>query len=115
MNLFYAYPVEEKGIVHCDIGSMPDVTYPSGYFDVVAASNIGGAGIIIYISSSHFFHVKMGYDKSTNTMAELMALWELMFFVASIGIPTLSVFGESKVIINWENSVANLVVVDLEH
>ena len=44
-----------------------------------------------------------------------MALWSLLVFAVSIGLPTLSVCGDSQVIINWENSVACLDVVDLEH
>ena len=43
-----------------------------------------------------------------------MALLSLLVFAVSLGLPTLSVCGESQVIINWENSVACLDVVDLE-
>ena len=44
-----------------------------------------------------------------------MALWSLLVFSVSIGLPTLFVCGDSQVIINWENAVACLDVVDLEH
>ena len=44
-----------------------------------------------------------------------MALWSLLVFAVSIGLPTLSICGDSQVIINWEKSVACLDVVDLEH
>ena len=38
-----------------------------------------------------------------------------MSFVVSIGIPSLSAFGDSQVIINRVNYVARLTLVDLEH
>ena len=44
-----------------------------------------------------------------------MALWSLLVFVVSLGLPSLSVCGDSQVIINWENLVACLDVVDLDH
>ena len=102
-------------IAHHDIGSGLSVTYPSGFFDGATTSNIGGADFTLHISSSHYFHVKLGCGVSTSRKVELMALWSLLFFAVSIGLPTLSVFGDSQVIKNWANSMAWLAVVDLEH
>ena len=85
------------------------------FFDGVAASNIGGAGFTLHISSSHYFHVQMGCGVSTNTRVELLALWALLVFADTIGLPSLFVCGDSQVIINWENSVARLDAVDLDH
>ena len=86
-----------------DIGLILVNTYPIGYFDGATPTNIGGLGIVLLISSSHFFHAKIGYGKSTNTRVELLALWTLLSFAAYLGIPTLSAFGDSQVIINWVN------------
>ena len=91
------------------------VTYRYGFFDVATASNIGGVGFTLHSSSSHFFHVQMGCGVITNTRAELLALWALLVFADTIGLPSLFVYGDSQVIINWENSVERLDVVDLDH
>ena len=115
LNIFYAYPFVRTMVTHRDIGPVPDIIYPSGYFDGAAITNIGGVGFVLIISSSHFFHAKMGQSKSTNTRAELLAPWSLMSFAVSIGIPTLSVFGDSQVIINGANSMACLAMMDLDH
>ena len=52
--------------------------------------------------------------QSTNTRAKLLALWTLLFFAADIGIPSLSIYGDSFVIINWENDNVTLFVLDLD-
>ena len=57
----------------------------------------------------------MGCGVSTNTRAELLALWALLVFADTIGLPSLFVCGDSQVIINWENSIVHLDVVDLDH
>ena len=57
----------------------------------------------------------MGCEDNTNTRAELLALWSLLVFAASIGLPILHVYGDSMVIINCANFEAGLVVIDLEH
>ena len=44
---------------------------------------------------------------------ELLALWALLYFTVAIGIPTLHVFGDSFVVINWENDKAALSALDL--
>ena len=43
-----------------------------------------------------------------------MALWDLLFFLKDIGIPSLHVYGESSVIINWANEKAKLTALDLD-
>ena len=74
--------------------------YWTGYFDGSTTTNIGGDGFVLLIISSHIFHAKMGCGYSTNTRDELLALWAILSFTTSIGIPTLSVFGDSQVIIH---------------
>ena len=64
--------------------------------------------------ASFFFCIKMGHGNDTNTREELMALWELLHFSKVIGIPTLHVYGDSYVIINWENDKKTLFALDLD-
>ena len=56
----------------------------------------------------------MGCGHNTNTGSKLLALWALLFFAKEIGIPTLHVFGDSLVIINWANDKASLSALDLD-
>ena len=65
------------------------------------------------MSQSHFFYIKMGCGHNTNIRAELLALWVLLHFAKVIGIPTLHVYGDSYVIINWANDKAALSALDL--
>ena len=84
------------------------------FFDGAAAKELGGVGFVLLISASHFFHGKMGCIISTNTRVELLALSSLLSFAAYVGIPSLTVFGDSQVIINWANQKACLKVTTLE-
>ena len=70
---------------------------------------------MLSISSSHYFHIKLGCGTSTNTRAKLLALWTLLTFVKTLGLPTLHAYGDSQVIINWVNSKAGLSALDLDH
>ena len=56
----------------------------------------------------------MGCGLNTNTRAECLALWDLLHISKEIGIPTLHVYGDSSVIINWENDKATLTALDLD-
>ena len=67
------------------------------------------------ISQYHNFCLKMGCGHSTNTRAELLALWELLYFVVAFGLPSLNVRGYSFVIVNWTNDVAALPALDLDY
>ena len=94
---------------------MPELTYPHGIFDGAIDHEIGGANIFLGLSQSHSFSIKLGYGLSTNSRAELLALWALLYFVIAIGIPTLHVFVDSSVVINWENDKDAISALDLVH
>ena len=51
------------------------MVYPIGFFDGAFANNNGGTGVYLVISKEHFYYIKMGCGLSTNTRAELLALW----------------------------------------
>ena len=89
--------------------------FPCGFFDGAAAKNIGGAGFILFLSSSHSIHFSMGCGKSTNTKSKLMALWALLSVSKIMGIPLHSIFGDSLVIISWESGKGTLNLPHLNH
>jgi len=55
----------------------------------------------LYLSYSHVFELKLGGGCGSNTRAELIALWGLLFFASSKGVFHLMVLGDSKIIIDW--------------
>ena len=96
------------------VGHPPNLHYPHGFFDEASKNNIGGVGIVLEIIQSHSFSLKLGCGSNTNSRVELLALWTLLFFAAEIGIPSLHIFGDSSVVINWENEKATLSGLELE-
>ena len=57
------------------IGKSSVLNYPVGFFDGASTYGSYGAGFSLCIGLSHFFHVKIGCGKGTNTRVELLALW----------------------------------------
>ena len=55
-------------------GPILEKSFPCGFFDGVAAENLGGSGFVIFINDSHHYNFSMGCGISTNTRAELLAL-----------------------------------------
>ena len=70
------------------------------FFYGAFAQGIGGEGMVLFISPSHFFHMKLGCGGSTNIRVELLAPWALLLVAKYFGIPEMKIFGDSKVIIN---------------
>ena len=48
------------------------------------------------------------HEGDTEGWELLMALWALLLIAIHLGIPLLSVFGDSHVIISWVNKIASL-------
>ena len=77
--------------------------------------NIGGSGFVIYLSASHCFSFSMGCGYSTNTGAELLALWAVLKVSLMMGLPMHLIYGDSMVIISWLNRFSALDVPSLMH
>ena len=107
-SLFHLYHVPKlKKKIRC-IGISPQILFPCGFFDGAAAGNIGGVGFVLLLSDSHTLGVSLGCGRITNTRAELRGLWALLVVSKHLGIPLLTIFGDSLVIINWANKNASL-------
>ena len=70
---------------------------------------------MIYLNDSHFFSFSMGCGCSTNTRAELLALWAVLRVNLMMGLPMHLIFGDSMVIISWLNKLSALDVPSLMH
>ena len=87
------------------IGPKPLHTFPVGYFDGAAQMNEGGARFVIYLSETHYYSFSVGCGSSTNTRAELLALWSVLRLIYLMGLPIHMIYGDSMVIISWVNGL----------
>ena len=107
--LYHMYPVSKlKKKIRC-IGIRPQILYPCGFFVGAATRNIGGVGFVLLLSASHTLGFSLGCGTSTNTREELLVVSK------HLGIPLLTIFGDSLVIINWANRNASLDSPSLGH
>ena len=82
------------------IGVPPAKKIPMVFFDGAAIDSIGGADVCIWLNDQHSLFIKLGCGHSTNTRAELLALWASLYMAKYIRFPYLNIFGDSFVIIN---------------
>jgi ribonuclease HI len=74
---------------------------PLSFFDRVAASSSCGFGIVLKLSSDHFYNIHLAIRPGTNIKAEMLGLWGLLDFTLILHIHELMVVGDSKVILDW--------------
>ena len=70
---------------------------------------------MLHLSDSHTIGFSLGCSRSTNTRAKLLALWALLAVSKHLGIPLLTIYGDSLVIINWANMTTSLDSPSLRH
>lgn len=75
----------------------------------------GKRGFVVYLSENHFYCFSMGCGGSTNTRAELLALWAALRVSLIMGLPIQLIFGDSLVIISWMNRLSALDIPILRH
>ena len=100
LYLLHTYPTFEFNKKVWVIGPETVLVYPYGFFDGATIVKMGGADIYLAISNVHSFFLKMGCGHNSNTKAELLALWALLFFAKGMDLPSLHIFGDSFVVIN---------------
>ena len=93
MELVTDYPVEAKANIRKNIiiWSSRVIKATTWFFDGVTAISLGG---------KHYFYILLGCISSTNTWFELLALWGLLFVADKMSLHKMSVFGDSKTIID---------------
>lgn len=81
-----------------------------GFFDRACQGTPGkcGAGMILHVSSLHYFSLKHGAGTRTDNRAGTCALWLLLKTDADKGIKELQVLGNSKLLMVWANGKCQL-------
>ena len=51
-----------------------DIRVATGFFNGVAAQGMGGVGVVIYISQTHYYHLRFSYGRSTNMRVESLGV-----------------------------------------
>ena len=113
--LYHSFSVPVKKFKHRIIGMAPLLQFPCSFFDGAAAKNKGGVGFVLHISSTHSVNFSLGCGRCTNTKSEMMALWVLFSVSKIMGIPLLSIYGDSLVIISWAMGKSTLNLPHLSH
>ena len=75
-----------------------------GFFDGAEHARNCGTGMTLRIDDSHSFKQRMGVGSGTNTFFEILALCRILWFTKKRNILELSIFRNSKVVINSARS-----------
>jgi ribonuclease HI len=87
-----------------------DYTIPWGFFNGASQGHppTYGVGVVLYISHSHYIHIRYMPGGRTNNREKLIALWTLLETTKEIFFPKLQVFGDSKLVIDWARGINNI-------
>lgn len=72
-----------------------------GYFDGATKDGVGGCGFVLYLNENHYYRGWMGLVTGTNNLAELSAIWALLYWAHYLNINSVNIYGDSLLIINW--------------
>lgn len=72
-----------------------------GYFDGAEQKGYCSAGCFLVINDDQYYEISLGCGKGSNTRAELLALWALLFFATLRNVNDLQIMGDSSAILDW--------------
>ena len=83
---------------------------PLGFFYgfLIKNSLSCAAGALFFVNPHCYYKLWMCCGSCSNNMGELLALWVFMYFISSIGMDGIHVYGDSKVIIEWAKNVCGV-------
>ena len=86
LNFIKAYPVKVGFGRNRIIGCAPVLKAATSFFDGAGTKMVGGAGDVLFIKKDHYFYIRLGCGYCTNSRAELLALWGLLFVAHVVGL-----------------------------
>jgi len=86
-----------------------------GTFDGAAQGGFCGGGGTLTFSDSKSYHFKVGLGEGTNTKAELLSLWALLWTAKHLQCEEIQIYGDSMAIIDLINGRTDLRNMALEH
>jgi len=75
----------------------------------------GGCGFVLYLNRSHKFQGWLHLDHCTNNFSEMVAAWGLLYWANRRNIKEVSIFGDSRLVIEWLNGKVTINNIFLEH
>ena len=71
----------------------------------MAWSTVVGARMMINLKQNLSYRLRMGIGKGSNIKVDLLALWGLLSFAYEKDMLSLTILGDSKVIVDWDNNI----------
>jgi len=78
----------------------------SGTFDGAQQGGRCGGGDTITLFDGRIYHFKVGLGAGTNTRAELLSMWSLLWLVRRFECEEIQILGDSLAIIDWINDIS---------
>ena len=78
---------------------------PWAFFDGASQGEppLGGAGAVIFFPSTRKKKIKYAIGQASNNKVELSALWDTLKVAKSSHIQEIQIYGDTKVVVDWEN------------
>ena len=86
-----------------------------GFFVGASPDGVCGAGLVIKLDNHKMSKGRLKAGIGTNTRAEVIGLWSLLFCAKFWGLKHLQVLGDSQVIINWALGKAQMKSMEFNH
>ena len=86
-----------------------------GFFDGVYKDEVYEGGATIFLPENFSFYTWLTTSAGKNTKAEVVDVWALLYFVASLNISIMHVFVNSKCVVYWLSRKDHLRVLSLKH
>jgi len=83
-------------------------SFPRVFFDGVEQLGLCGCGVYIIVNESSQFFIHWNGERGSNNKVEAMALAGLLFFCSFLNILSVSIFGDSKVIVDFVEKKINI-------
>ena len=69
--------------------------FPCGFFDGASITSAAGIGFCVFFNKNHHLDYTLGVGYGSNTKAELLGLWALLFTSQMMGVPLSHIYGDS--------------------